>query len=98
LDDGIDLLNSIKKSRSEAEIDIKMIFIDENMDFLNGSETVLLLKKFERNGKIKKIPIISVTAFDDKDNLSTILSSGVDKIISKPVSLQILLNCFAEYL
>jgi CheY-like chemotaxis protein len=79
--DGIDLLNIVQKDKEGI---IKCIFIDENMEYLNGSEAVRIIRKLEDKQKIKKYQIVSITAFDDIDTTNTILSSGINAIITKP--------------
>ena len=54
--------------------------------YLNGSEAVKLIRKFEQDKKIKNYKIISISAFDDEETRKNILSSGMDTIISKPCS------------
>ena len=92
--DGIDLLNYV---RYDFEYRIKHIFIDENMEYLNGSEAVRFIRKFEENKKIKNYKIISVTAFDDDETKSRILKSGLNKIISKPCTKSDLTRYFKDY-
>ena len=79
--DGIDLLNMVRLDKS---FKIKVIFIDENMEYMNGSEAVRLIRKMEDNNKIKNYNIVSITALEDNDSRDRILSSGVNTIISKP--------------
>ena len=79
--DGIDLLSLIK---SDKDYKIKYIFIDENMEFLNGSEAVFLIRKLESHQKIQKYNIVSITAYDDEETRINIIKSGVNSIISKP--------------
>jgi signal transduction histidine kinase len=79
--DGIELLNALK---TDINFRIKLILIDENMEYLNGRETVNIIRKLEENKKINKYFIVSVTAYDDKETKKSILSSGVDSIICKP--------------
>jgi len=81
--DGIDLLNIIRKDESGR---IKCIFTDENMEYLNGSEAVKIIRKLEQNNKIKSQHIVSITAFDDISTRQNIMSSGVNSILSKPCS------------
>jgi signal transduction histidine kinase len=81
--DGIDLLNIVRKDESGK---IKCIFTDENMEFLNGSEAVKIIRKLEEINKIKSNYIVSVTAFDDKATKKNIHDSGVNSILSKPCS------------
>jgi CheY-like chemotaxis protein len=79
--DGIDLLNIV---RNDVDGKIKCIFTDENMEYLNGSEAVKIIRKLEQNNKIKSQFIVSITAFDDVGTRSNITESGVNNILSKP--------------
>jgi DNA-binding NarL/FixJ family response regulator len=79
--DGIDLLNIVRK---DEKCKIKCILIDENMEYLNGSEAVKIIRKLEQNNKIKSQHIVSITAFDDIGTRKNILDSGVNTILSKP--------------
>ena len=79
--DGIDLLNMV---RSDKDNKNRLIFIDENMEYLNGSQAVSIVRNLEQNKKIKKYEIISITAFDDKATQDRILGSGVNSILLKP--------------
>ena len=87
--DGIDLLNIV---RLDKEHKIKYILIDENMEFLNGSEAVKILRNIEKSNKIKNYNIISLTAFDDPETKNHILNCGLDSIISKPSTKSQILN------
>jgi nitrogen-specific signal transduction histidine kinase/CheY-like chemotaxis protein len=79
--DGVDLLNIV---RNDEKGKIKCIFIDENMEYLNGSETVKIIRKLEQKNKVKSQYIVSITAFDDIGTRNNILDSGVNTILSKP--------------
>ena len=56
------------------------------MDYLNGTEAVRLIRKFEENKMIHLYNIISITAYDDEETRNYILKSGFNSILSKPVS------------
>jgi signal transduction histidine kinase len=79
--DGIDLLHIL---RNYGDGKIKCIFTDENMEYLNGSEAVKIIRKLEQNSKINSQFIVSITAFDDVGTRSNITDSGVNTILSKP--------------
>ena len=81
LSDGIQLLNTIIMDKNDQ---IVYIFTDENMEYLNGSEAVKIIRKLEQNHKINKYPIASITAFEDDETRKNILNSGVNFILSKP--------------
>jgi signal transduction histidine kinase/CheY-like chemotaxis protein len=81
--DGIDLLNIVRRDQNGS---IKCIFTDENMEYLNGSEVISIIRKLEQNYKVKYQYIVSITAFDDIGTRNNILNSGVNSILSKPCS------------
>ena len=85
--DGIDLLRLVM---NDKEGKIKYIFCDENMEYLNGSETVKIIRNLENNKKLVKYNIISVTAFDDDQTQKRILDSGFDSVIHKPCTKSII--------
>ena len=89
--DGIDLLNLV---RFDTEFKIKYIFTDENMMFLNGSEAVRIIRKFEQDKKIQNYKIFSITAFDDEETRKNLLDSGINSILSKPCSKSQMLKIF----
>ena len=65
--DGIDILKYIKEDQEKGN-QVKLVFSDENMNYLNGSEAVSQLKKLESQSKFKSIPpVICVTAMDTVD-------------------------------
>jgi CheY-like chemotaxis protein len=91
--DGIELLNIIRLDRDNK---IKCIFIDENMEYLNGSETVGIIRKLEQAEKIKRNFIVSVSLYDDEYSKTKLKNSGVDEVISKPCSKSDLKNILSQ--
>ena len=79
--DGIEMLNIIIRDKNNK---IKSIFIDENMEYMNGTEAVRILRKMQQDNKIKNYNIVSTSAFDDSESKKLILNSGVNSILSKP--------------
>jgi len=79
--DGIDLLEIVKNDVSNK---IKLIITDENMEYLNGSEAVRIIRNLEHRRKIPNYQIISMTAFDDTETKKRIVDSGVNMVLSKP--------------
>lgn len=82
--DGIDILKSVMDDQCDNLI--KIIFTDEHMEFMSGSDAVKILKKLEREGKVKPIDYFSVTCFEDEMTKGNILSAGISDVISKPAS------------
>ncbi len=81
--DGIDLLNIIK---TDTKNKIKCIFLDENMEYVNGSEAVKIIRHLEAKKKIPSYNIVSTTAFDDVQTLNNIKDAGFNLILHKPCS------------
>ena len=52
LSDGIELLYTIMKNKDDQIISI---FTDENMEYLNGTEAVKIIRKMERKKKLNVI-------------------------------------------
>ena len=85
-EDGIDLIKLVCEDQLNDNR-IRAVFTDENMEYINGSEAIKILKDLERNFKIKSYcNFFSITAFEDKETKENILKSKVDEIISKPAS------------
>ena len=53
---------------------------------MKGSEAVRIIRKMEKDNKINKFHIVSLTAFEDDYYKNLILDSGVNSIIPKPCS------------
>ena len=70
--------------RNDKDHRIKCIFIDENMEYLNGSETINIIRRQEIFGRIHRYYIISLTAFEDEESKNRIIKSGCDIILNKP--------------
>jgi len=66
--------------------DIKIIITDENMEYLNGSEAIKIIRTIEQRKKCSKKLIISLTCHEDLDITNNIKNSGADFIITKPLS------------
>jgi len=97
--DGVDIINYIIKDQQQ-NISIKCVFSDENMEYINGSEAFEILKKLELKIKIKKIPLCSVTAYEDTEKLkgkNSKYKDVLDKLLIKPCSEHDLLQFLQEF-
>ena len=83
--DGIETLMKIIEDQVDGN-KIKAVFTDENMEYMNGSDSIKILKRLEYHNKIKKCKYFSITAFDDENTKDIIINSGVEEILSKPPS------------
>lgn len=61
-----------------------LILMDIQLKRISGID---LIKQLKSNNKTKQIPIIAITALTLKDDVDSILESGCDKYISKPVGM-----------
>jgi len=93
--DGIDALKFIIDRGIASKI--KAIFIDENMEYLNGSESVRIIRNLQKLNKVGKFSIASVTAFEDQAMKQIIKTSGMDEVYSKPLSKSQLLDFLDKY-
>jgi signal transduction histidine kinase/CheY-like chemotaxis protein len=91
--DGVDILKLIIDDQQSNNL-FKCIITDENMEYINGSESIKILKDLEKANKIKKILIISITSFEDELTKSNINKAGVDYILSKPCTKKHLAGIF----
>lgn len=82
--DGLDILNNVMQNQIDGKL--KCIFTDESMEYLNGTDAIRIIRNLERENKISKNIIISVTSFEDQSSKDFIMESGADCIISKPYS------------
>ena len=79
--DGIQVIMKIVEDQNNGNF-IKAVFIDENMDYLNGRETVKILKNMIEESKIKKVYFISISANDENE----FDSSDYDFCLAKPIN------------
>jgi PleD family two-component response regulator len=82
--DGADIIHQIILDQSKGN-EIKCIITDENMEYLNGSEAIRIIRNLERRNKIKFVNIISVTGNEDAVLSSEILKLGAQIVLSKPL-------------
>ena len=77
--DGIDCLNYVIKFPSR----IRYIFIDENMNFMNGTETAEYIRKLTISGKIARINLILTSAADNLKNKTDLFNFYMTKPLTK---------------
>ena len=100
LSDGIELLYTIKyfqQNSSNNVNNIKLIVSDENMEYLNGSDTIKIIKKLASCNKVFDFNIISLTAFVDNETINSIISSGANAVLHKPLNNHRFDECLTKY-
>lgn len=79
--DGVDFLKYLIDDQKNNN-SIKMVFIDEYMDYMNGSEALKIMKDLVKRSKIKKVFICKSSS----DNEVSKMQDGVDYFLNKPVT------------
>jgi len=60
-----------------------LILLDLMMPGMNGLE---VLRRLKDDAATAKVPVIIVTALDDRETMTQALESGADEVLSKPVN------------
>ncbi len=75
-----------------------LIFMDEQMPILNGSDAVKEILKIQKQFHFKHIPIVALTANIIKSSNITILESSCDEFLGKPIDIRKLEDILIRYL
>ena len=81
--------NGIEALKIIEEVEFNIVLMDLEMPLKNGYETSMLIRNHE-NEKIKKIPIIAMTAHVLDQVLEKCYENGIDDCIAKPFQLDVL--------
>lgn len=65
---------------------------------LNGISGIELIKELKENPTTSKIPIIAITAYAMKNEVTKISASGCDMYLSKPVSIDNFFEAVDKYI
>ena len=91
--DGIDLLKEIMDDQKNGNL-IDLIITDENMEFMNGTQALSILRDLESKSKVKLPYIVSSTTDQISDQKMNLLS--IKKILPKPIDRNSLTNVLKE--
>lgn len=81
--DGVEILKEvIEHHRTDSTIDI--VFTEEKMEYLDGSESIKIIRMLEKANRIRKTNFVSVAFFEDQDVNCLLSKVGADCIASKP--------------
>ncbi|MCR5388164.1 MAG: response regulator [Lachnospiraceae bacterium] len=64
---------------------VDMIFMDQMMPEMDGTETLQRIRRFEEENKMEKTPVVLLTADDTDGALAKYLEIGFDGYLSKPI-------------
>jgi len=88
---GKEAIEKFKKNK------IDLIFMDENMSGIQGSEAISIIREYENQKKSKKCTIIGLTGNADKQTNQLLHDSGANNVLTKPVQLYEIQNIIREY-
>ena len=71
--------------------------MDCNMPIMDGYETTRNIKQLVREGKVQQCLIFGVTAYNSSENTQLCYAAGMEKVIFKPVSKDILRELFITF-
>lgn len=94
--DGCNIITNIIYDQFDNN-KIKCVITDENMEFINGSEAIKIVRNLQSQNKIKPVIIASLSAFEDDLMKKVIQETGVDYILSKPCNESNLLKFFEKF-
>ena len=81
--DGVNLLYKFINSIEETENLI--VFIDEDMEFMKGSQAIQIIRFWEKEKNVRTaMKIVSITAYTDDMTKNKIKASGGDFLLAKP--------------
>jgi response regulator RpfG family c-di-GMP phosphodiesterase len=94
--DGVDIIKFIIDDQMNNN-KIKCVITDENMEFINGSVAIKILKDLEKERKIKPIIFASNTVHDNQEIKDNLRNSGIDYFIPKMCKEKEILTFFNLY-
>ncbi|PTB83705.1 hypothetical protein C9926_01525 [Sulfurovum lithotrophicum] len=86
---------SVERFKTE---EIDLIFMDENMPGIQGSEAISRIREIEKKNNLKRTVIIGLTGDADSSVREYILNSGADDVLTKPVQLKEIMYQLTHYL
>ncbi len=92
---------TVKSVDGEGVVDLvldnqaRLVLMDIQLPRLSGIELMKILKADPRTSAI---PVLAVTAFADPESVSGFLREGFERVITKPISIRMLLDEVAHYI
>jgi len=95
------LLNRQTKPCGENCKQYAIVFMDQEMPEMSGTETVHEIIKLQSQGLLPPIKIIGCTAHKSKEEVDKFMKAGINQCIHKPISVSMILdilkkNCALE--
>ncbi len=95
----VEVANNGKEAVEKFENgDYDLIFMDVHMPEMDGVEACRKIREMEKkSGRIKKIPIIAMTANTSEDERKKYLEAGMDGYVGKPFKQKELIEIFKKF-
>jgi signal transduction histidine kinase len=95
----VDIANNGKEAVEKFQNgDYDLIFMDVHMPEMDGVEACKKIRELEKkSGRIKKIPIIAMTANTSEDERKKYLEAGMDGYVAKPFKQKELVEIFKKF-
>ena len=93
---GVEAIDLVKRLNDEKK-NYDVIFMDLQMPVMDGFEATEKLIQLMKENKIKKVPIIAVSANIDEENQKKCMDLGMKATLVKPVKPDLLANAIKEY-
>ena len=94
-DTAVDGLEAIERFKTQT---YDLILMDENMPKLGGVAAAKEIMRLEREGDLKHVPIISLTANALKGDKEFFMNAGMDAYLSKPLDNEKLLYTIQKFI
>ena len=94
--DGADIVHHVVQDQSKGN-EIKCILTDENMEYINGSEAIRIVRNMESRQRVKFVNIISVTSNEDSNIIQEIMRAGAQTVLNKPLTKSVLARVLKDY-
>jgi len=90
-------VNGEEALRILESVQIDIVLMDIQMPVMDGLEATRRIRK-HRDPRIRELPIVAVTAHATREHAAQFLEHGIDAFLSKPISLQQLIDTVDEQL
>ena len=80
----------------ERSDELSLVILDVEMPEKNGIETAQWIREFETTKQKRRLPIVGLTGHDDKGIQQLCLNGGMDKVLSKPINKEHILNILSS--
>ena len=91
-DDGLEAVRMFENSKYD------LIFMDENMPNMNGTDATKRIIEIEKNQSLEHTPVVALTANALKGDRERFIEAGMDEYLSKPIDKQKMLAILSTYL